>query len=459
MKKIIIFIALIAVIPILWGVDVKAYTQDQLILFKQEYNAIYNVNATDTFYSKVLEIWENNTSYPNNNKLYTYNEGGNYLGFDLCNSNTRINGTSFSMVSGDTTSVRHISNINRPNASDFGFSNTNYTGTVRNCNPYYWGTFEEWLNGHIDFDNVYYSPMVATPILTPYYTAYNETGINIPYVPLTFDLSNPNESYYLQIKQKNYTPSVVRVDGANKFNVQARNGFDVHDIYEMSDLIVSSDFSRNDFYDDISDNWMVDLNEFVFSNVQMINGLQSTIGSTADAYFLAQTTKYQQLRNIQTVYGNIIEIWARYFMIDENNNVVVGKWYHWWSLASDSFDEQLPEYVIPYEKAYGTENTTDQNNAPNGVGTTNGTGTSSNPNQNYTYVSVVPNYPDYPTIASYNKDNLLVDTITKMNDTKVFFGEFNNFLQASFVWVPNWIWGIIGVGFALSIIVFFLRML
>lgn len=214
----------------------------------------------------------------------------------------------------------------------------------------------------IDFDNVYYSPLIATPILNPYYTSYNEAGINIPYVPLTFDLSNPNESYYLQIKQKNYTPSVVRVDGANKFNVLARNGFDIHDVYEMQDLIVSSDFARNDFYNDISDNWTNDLNEFAFSNVEMINGLQSTIGSTSDAYFLAQSSKFQQLRNIQTVYGNIIEIWARYFMIDENNNVVVGKWYHWWSLASDSFDEQLPEYVIPYEKAYGTENTTDNNN-------------------------------------------------------------------------------------------------
>ena len=453
MKKILIVPCIILILPLIFKLNVKAssdITSEQFRQYFDEYFDVQNYTCTDYAIGKYLD-YESGSMYavvlkePSNQRFdlfyfdgYTIN--GNYL---------TSHGTD-AYLSGDAISGQMQTGYN-----------SGYMVNVRNAIIFQ--NKQEMIDtisdSGIDFDNVYYSPLIATPILNPYYTAYNESGINIPYVPLTFNLSNSSEDYYLQIKQKNYTPSVVRVEGSNKFNVQARNGFEIHDVYEMQDMVLSSDFVRNDFYDAISDNWTNDLNEFAFSNVQMINGLESTIGSTADAYFLAQTSKFQQLRNIQTVYGNIIEIWARYFMIDENNNVVVGKWYHWWSLASDSFDEQLPEYVIPYEKAYGTENTTDQNNAPNGVGTTNGTGTSSNPNQNYTYVSVVPNYPDYPTIASYNKDNLLVDTITKMNDTKVFFGEFNNFLEASFVWVPSWIWGIIGVGFALSIIVFFLRML
>ena len=100
---------------------------------------------------------------------------------------------------------------------------------------------------------------------------------------------------------------------------------------------------------------------------------------------------------------------------------------------------------------------------PPGSGTP--TGTYYTPGINITVGQNVPNYPDYPTIRSYNADNFLVKTMNYLDylddpDTSNdLFGEFGKFCQSVFVFIPGEIWTIIAVGFCLVIVVMFLKIL
>lgn len=74
------------------------------------------------------------------------------------------------------------------------------------------------------------------------------------------------------------------------------------------------------------------------------------------------------------------------------------------------------------------------------------------------------NYPDqntlnYPTITTYNQDELLKYAIDTSKQLPSLFENITAFCQIAFSFIPAEIWAIIGFGFALSIVVMFMKIL
>lgn len=310
------------------------------------------------------------------------------------------------------------------------------------------------MNGSIDFDTLYYDPLIPLPILDVRYASYNASGITIPFMPISVNITNPDSNYCIEFVTRNYVPTAIGVN-VGSYERYSYELMEKDFIYSLEDMNNSQNFSKDDVYSAMDLSWTNDLGSVDFSDIEFTDNIGNTIA------FNRAKSRYEQLRNIACFYGNITEIWARYFLIDSDNRVVVGKWVHWWSLNQEAFDEEIPDFYVPYEKAYGTQNNDPNENLPSG-GSVNQVGTTYAPSQTVTVVNNVPNYPDYPTIATYNKDNLLVDTMNFLdgdNGLNSFFGGFGDFLIASFAFIPDWIWAIIGLGFSLSIIVMFLKIL
>ena len=161
-------------------------------------------------------------------------------------------------------------------------------------------------------------------------------------------------------------------------------------------------------------------------------------------------------------------------MINNQTEFVVGSWRVWYSKTPNTYTDQTPTWYQPYIQASGTTGTssnTESNSQQNPdvitipPGSGDPTGIYYSPSTNITVGSNVPNYPDYPTIRSYNADNFLVQTMNYLDylnneeSEKTLFGEFGHFLATLFVFIPGEIWTIIAVGFSLVIVVMFLKIL
>ena len=314
----------------------------------------------------------------------------------------------------------------------------------------------------IDFEHPYYNPMLAVPeVEILYQDAEGQYDM-----PISVALKNAASNLFVEVVAVNYSPSIVKceyVGGSPQYSALFSHKFQQHDIISHSELKVSSDVS-SDYIGDVLDiAWMQDIINYPVSEI----GYSNQIGtdSTAIRAFNNMKDMYANLRTVGLFFGNNTELYFRYFMI-EDDKFIVSAWRTWTSQYSSNFGTQVPEYYKTYSVASGYENTNtdtsivisptsvpDANNPSNQTGTKKGGGLTINIGQN------VPNYPDYPTIASYNLDNLLVSAIDNVKGLGNFFSGFAGFCTVTFAWIPQEIWQVIAIGFALSIVVMFLKIL
>ena len=308
----------------------------------------------------------------------------------------------------------------------------------------------------IDWDNAFYSSNITAPVFEVYNAELNV--VPTVDVPLSFDFQFVPSNTYVEIWADYTVPTELNVlpqpnNGAQyrvlDYMVNSVNVLDKEDLFESEAL--TSDY----LHVILRNAWNTVLSNYPMTDIQF-----TSQGATS-AWLDNKIAEYEDLRKTNTLYGSAIKIKVRYFAIVDSTKFVVGPWRIWDSKNPNTFTNELPSTYQVYLPASGTTGTnTDTSTSveiPVGSGTP--TGTYYDPNVNITVTQNVPNYPDYPTIVSYNKDNLLVDTMNWADNLRGFFGEFGDFLTDSFAFIPGWIWAIIGFGFSLSIVVMFLKIL
>lgn len=334
----------------------------------------------------------------------------------------------------------------------------NFGGSVYNNSYYDFGTY---IENNIDYENPYYDPFMKIP---EYEVKYNmvDTGDTAP-MPLIIGLKNADSNLYVEAVCVNYMPSVVLVEWQN-YKAMFSRKFEQHNLIPHESQILSTDVSSDYIGNALSVAWLQDVTSFPVSEVSFSNGIGSD--ATSIRAYNNMVDLYDTGRQIGCFYGNNTEIYIRYFRIDELGRFVVSSWRTWSSQYSDSFGVELPSYYKTLETASGYENTSSDTSiiispttSPDNVNPSNQTGEKKGSPITINIGQNVPNYPDYPTIASYNLDNLLVSAIDNIKGLSSFFSGFVGFCTATFAWIPVQIWQIIAIGFALSIVVMFLKIL
>lgn len=312
----------------------------------------------------------------------------------------------------------------------------------------------------IDFDNPFYSANIVAPNMSVTYRDLSSTPVvDVPLNIMVNSYPNLENEYYIQLFglinfDENYYVQNTR-DGI------VFNGMDLQkyttyvDIVTPQELLKPSDLSYDMLHLRFTDGWYDHFPPDSLFSFTFQDGIPGPLQTSA-------ITKFNNFRKNATFADNAVYVYARYFVIDEDNNFVVGPWRIWKSYNPNEFTSEVPNYYLPYAVVPGTTGT---NSSVDPVSTSSpepsviDNPVQTNPTVNVTVTQNVPNYPDYPTIASYNKDNLLVDTMNQLTSIQGFFGEFGSFLVTAFAFMPAWIWAIIGVGFSLSIVVMFLKIL
>lgn len=328
------------------------------------------------------------------------------------------------------------------------------------------GGVQNWVSEvvvvNIDWDNPYYNPLLVVPEIEVKYTMDMETD-STPVIPLSVALKNANSNYFVEVVCVNYMPSIVSVKW-QEYSALFSHKFAQHDLISHDLLKVSSEVSSNDIGDALNIAWLQDVTNYPVSEVGFINDIGTDTNSVRAYYNMVDN--YEIARKVGCFYGNNTEIYVRYFTIEDETKYVVSAWRTWTSQYSENFGIQLPSYYKTFSEASGYEDTNQNTgvvisptSVPDSVNPSNQTGTKKGSPITINIGQNVPNYPDYPTIASYNLDNLLVSTIDNVKGLGNFFSGFVGFCTVTFAWIPKEIWQIIAIGFALSIVVMFLKIL
>lgn len=312
----------------------------------------------------------------------------------------------------------------------------------------------------IDFDNPFYSSNIVAPTMRVTYRELSSTPVvDVPLNIQVYSYPSTENEYYVQLfglvnYDENYYVQNTR-DGLVYNGMDLQRYTEFIDIVNADELLKPSDLSFDMLHLRFTDGWYDHFPSDSLFSFTFQEGIPSPLQTSA-------ITKFNNFRKNATFADNTVYVYARYFVIDDDNNFVVGPWRIWKSYNPNEFTTEVPNYYLPYGIVPGTSGT---NTSVTPVSTSSpepsviDSPVQTNPTVNVTVTQNVPNYPDYPTIASYNKDNLLVDTMDQLSSLEGFFGEFGSFLVTAFAFMPAWIWAIIGVGFSLSIVVMFIKIL
>ena len=309
----------------------------------------------------------------------------------------------------------------------------------------------------IDYDTVYYSPLIPSvdfsvvlntsgvPVNDINSTEYNAFNVNIN--------SDVGTDYKIQIGYKVHVPNKmalgVNSNGSAYYSALTYNAAAYQDIYSLQDNQVSFTGAVNNSLFAwtrqavSSDNWNI---------VSSLQGNTSFINGSIMAY--NDTMSY-----ILPLYGKKLEIFMRYYVI-QDGQIIVGAWSHWNNSYPSQYTQELPSNYIPYHDVPGYEQTNTNTELQENTNTISSLGTETGSTNNISiYNSSVPNYPNYPTIQTYNHDNIILKFFDTAIQLPSHFNGFTSFLSVSFAWIPSYVWDIIAFGLLASITVMIVKVL
>lgn len=337
------------------------------------------------------------------------------------------------------------------------------------------GNLNEFMNP-IDYENYVYDPTIYVPNIKAVYTGNNPSQAASSYsIPVDFTIDNgTGVEYGIQIQYKFWMPKLVKFiysDGGSVNYAYANYSGHFNDLYEMGSG-ETIEAAENGEIEYLTFNLLDNINDWVnFHSSVMLN--QSYESNVTD-YSSSQSAYTRFNKNVLKM-GNRLELWVRYYYVVDGI-VYAGDWRHWISEAPQEQDlVQSVQYVTGSNVSANSNqvNPSDQEisqelESPTSV-------LPSYQNVQVTVINQVPNNMNYPTIAAYQNDNMLVDTMN--NATKIMNwlngegefaqagmtgasnGGFGAFLGASFGFIPWYIWAVIAVGFGFSIVIMILKVL
>ena len=335
-----------------------------------------------------------------------------------------------------------------------------------------WDEMVSYLNSiDVDLENIVYDPFIPTPEFTVSYLPNSSSATQ--FFPVEVDLTNNTSDYYVEIMMENLTPSYLGVSPKEQSNTGLSTGnyvvykffqFESHSIADKYDFVSADTMTSGVLNGLFSSAWRSDILSYSSSNVEITNASGNESFNNSPIFTALKNAWLNTYRNYACFYGNNTGISIRYFQV-RDGVAYGGKVKSWTSLYQGKFSESIPDYYNPYDTAQGyeRESTTDivpvETTNPLADLPSNQYGDKTGLNININMGSNVPNYPDYPTIATYNLDNMLVSTMNNADDLGKFLTNVSGFFAETLKFVPEPIWQVIALGFALSIVVMFLKIL
>lgn len=311
----------------------------------------------------------------------------------------------------------------------------------------------------VDYDNLFYDPTVPTPNYVVSMTrpaAWESIDSETNYFDVTW---SDYPDYYIQIGYKYSVPNgmkVALVDGSTNYIPLTYYNSSFYNIYSLQDLHTAQNLNNS-----------VNSTSFVW-NADAISDPESWNTSVPiwannynnSAYAKARNNWNTKYMYCMPLFGNKLEIFARLFYVADGQ-VYVGAWKHWNNSYPNEFTEEIPNNYQVGSAIPGYENTSnntdyqDLENTQTSIG--NQTGASNTPT--VVVNNLTQNYPDYPTVATYNHDNLLLQFFSTATQLPASFKGFTAFLSASLTWIPSYVWDIIAFGLLASITVMVIKIL
>lgn len=322
--------------------------------------------------------------------------------------------------------------------------------------------FQSLKDSVVDYEHIYYDSSIPTPIFT---VSYTENISSVPRMPISVNLTNATNDLYAYVRMDSYVPSFVGIDTKGEYEAYAYDRLETYEIVSKQSKVLSTALPQQVLSEYIADAWSDQITDYITNNTNRPtwNGISPDSDFVNSTLFTSRKMMYNTtLRKIGCFYGNNHEISVQYFRI-EDGKVYAGEIKTWTNQNGGYFSVSFPTYYVPYNPANGFEVITiERPNEEEEQDVTlpdNQYGTKTGLTININNGSLVPNYPDYPTVATYNLDNILVSTIDNAKHLGGFFTEVAGFCAATFAWIPQEIWQIIALGFALSIVVMFVKIL
>lgn len=455
MKKILLFLLPIFILMIGSRALAAPSASDLKSFYDQNYQSLTGVSISQDYWNYFVN---NASAYGNYQKVcmgVSYSSSYSQV-YIFGGSNFTVSADSFGFTINGTTDAYYWNAANQP-----------YTG-IRNTLTNQ--TLSGGLNSTnlvnevvvMDFSNVIYDPLIPTPDFDVFYVE-NSTNAT-QFFPIVFSLKNNSNPYFIEIYMENLTPSSLGIGPKDVYTPYTFYQFPSHAIYSKQSLTLASEVSNGVLNGLLSAAWRSDILSYDESNVDI--SPNTAAWTTSNPTYIYFEQAWYMYRNIACFYGNNSSVSMRYFTI-RDGQVYGGKVKSWTSLyGGNTFSESIPDYYVPDDPAQGYENetTTDivpvETSNPSISFPANQTGKKTGLSININLGSNVPNYPDYPTIATYNTDNLLVYFLDTAKQLPDFFTSsiaiFNGMFDGLF---PDPFWGIIMTGFLFSIVIMIIKVL
>ena len=291
----------------------------------------------------------------------------------------------------------------------------------------------------VDFDNLYYDPTIPTPefvVTMERPTPWEDVTTDTNYFDVTF---NEYGGYYVQLGYKFSYPNGMKVglvDGQVTYTPLTYANSIYFDVFALQDLQTADNLN-------IVDSSYFDL---VSLPIQESESWQTSVPIWANNF---NNSKYASARNkwntkmryCWPLYGNKLEIFERLFYVADGV-CYVGAWKHWNNTYPTEYNEEIPNNYQVGNSMPGYQNTNNNTDYQEQEYTQTTIGTQTGVNNTPTVVvnNLTPNYPEYPTVATYNHDNILLQMIDSTKRLPSFFGEFTDFCKECLTVLPSEIW-------------------
>ena len=321
-----------------------------------------------------------------------------------------------------------------------------------------WQNIDEFL-ATTDFENLFYDPTIPTPnfvVTMERPTPWSNVSTDTNYFDVTWE---EYSGYYVQIGYKFSYPNGMKVglvDGQTTYTPLTYANSEYIDLWALQDM-----------HEAMYINSLVNGNSFELESamIQDSDSWQTSVPIWANnfnnsAYTKARNNWNTKMRYCWPLFGLRLEIFERLFYVADNV-CYVGAWKHWNNTYPTDYNEEIPNNYQVGNSMPGYQNTNNNTDYQEQEYTQTTIGTQTGTNNTPTVVvnNLTPNYPDYPTVATYNHDNILLQMIDTTKRLPSFFGEFTDFCKECLTVLPSEIWEIIAFGFLCSILVMIVKVL
>ena len=450
-RFIIVLIGLIFACSI--SVPVLAAPDDSnLVVIQQEINEYYGINVSDLFMNQISQAGFNTTD----NYFLWLRKSSSYL-------------QAYVYSNADYNSATNQLNCTTPGTQiNYQLSNgSSYTNSASNWNV----SIDNQTDQIIGYYNSVILPEYMQDYLIPNFqggvsTRVNET-VSSPNVPLYLryqKISNTDitdyTQYIVEVRARFAMPTIFDIGRVNRQTTYEYSGYvwsDWSNIYTYEDNKHLSTYTYNSYKLDLPDavsTWTTLFNDNIEDLTFNFNYNDTQLNKTA---IVTQLTAFNL--PMAGIDPNKFDIYVRFCKLDEGV-IKYGRWTHYTNGNIEVVSnppQNIPE--IPINLPSGSS-VLDNNQVDNQI------------NNNVSDPYIVPdininnnvNYPDqntlnYPTIASYNKDQLLLDTLDMAQHMPTWFESCVAAFELCFSLIHPAIWTIIGFGFMLSIVVMVLKVL